>query len=119
MSSNGRLERWSVAGGFALAAAHLLAALGEAILASDARMALPFVFVAVLIAGPLAIVSRALLTPPHGDGPPRPDDHGQNGPGGGGDDDPSPSWWPQFERAFRAHVAAEEAHSSDRAPIPA
>jgi hypothetical protein len=33
---------------------------------------------------------------------------GDDGPGGGDDPDPDPSWWPDFERDFRAYARRSE-----------
>jgi hypothetical protein len=110
-------QRWIVAIGFAVAAAYALAATAEELLARNTAVAVTLTFTAVLIAGPLAIVARALLGSRREDGPPPADGRGGTGPGGG--DDGDPAWWPEFERALRARVDAEAARERDGVRPPA
>jgi hypothetical protein len=115
VSSRG-FERWVLAAGFAVAAAYAVVAVVEVIANDNPGVAIPFAYVALSIAGPLAAVSR-LLGPsrqgPDGDGSGDGDDSGPSDDGGGGEPTP-PSWWPEFERAFWADV--ERRGASRRSP---
>ena len=70
-----------------------------------------------VLAAVLAVLAvRAINRPGPGPGPGRrddgPDAGDDDGPGGGGGPDgPEPPWWPEFERAFRAHVALRDRQS--------
>jgi hypothetical protein len=108
-------ERWVLAGGFIVAAGYAAVAVVEVIVNPNAMVAIPFAVTAVTIAAPLLIVSRVLDSPrgdePGGDGPGDVD----SGPSPGGGDQPtSPSWWPEFERDFRAHVDARRSRAPER-----
>jgi hypothetical protein len=99
-------QRWAFVGGFAVAAAYAVVALVELFASDNAVAAIPFAYVAVCIAGPLAVVARFV-------GPARADEQdgespgGGPGPSGGGGDDPSaPPWWPDFAHDFWAYVDA-------------
>jgi hypothetical protein len=106
--------------GFAVAAGYAIVAL-VLLVGTNPRMAVPFAYTAVSIAGPLAVAGALLRSS-------RPDDAGgddppDDGPGphdDGGDDSPPP-WWPEFEREFHAHVERHAARegSEDRPVVPA
>jgi hypothetical protein len=104
--------------GFAVAAAYALGGLAAGMLGHDTAVGVTLAVTGLLIAGPLAIVSRALMNRPRGDGPPETDGQGDGpGPDGGGDGDGDPApWWPDFERDLRAHIEKRE---RDREPTPA
>jgi hypothetical protein len=51
----------------------------------------------------IALLAAPLMSPRGGG-----DDDGGGGGPGSGPDDPGPPWWPEFERDFRAYVAARE-----------
>jgi hypothetical protein len=109
-------ERWVLAGGFIVAAAYAVIAAVEVVVNPNPLVAIPFAVTAVSIATPLILVSRVIGVPrndePGGDGP---GDVGSDPPPGGGDDPASPSWWPEFERDFWAHVDARGGpHSPER-----
>lgn len=87
-----------------MAAAYAVVALVAVIVSKDGAVAIPFACTAVTIAAPLVVVSR-VLDPPRRDEPGGEGSGDNNGSGPGGGHDPtSPSWWPEFEREFWAHV---------------
>ena len=98
-------QRWALIGGFAVAGVYAVVALIEVFMNNNAAAAIPFAYVGVCIAGPLAVVARFV-------GSPHADESGGEGSGGSGpgpsDDDGgdpgAPSWWGEFEREFWAHV---------------
>jgi hypothetical protein len=104
------LERWVLAAGFAVAAAYAIVALIEAVAGHNPAVAIPFAYVALSIAGPLAAVSRLLRSEPPGPGG---DGDGRD-PSDDGDEPNPPSWWPDFEREFWAEVDVRD--GSGRAP---
>jgi hypothetical protein len=90
----------------ALGAAHtLLAAL--MLVSGSPRMAAFFAACAVVTVAVLSLLGRLLsdAPPPRGGG-------SETGPPAGPDDrgprEGEPAWWPDFEDAFRAHVAAQD-----------
>jgi hypothetical protein len=104
-------HRWALIGGFAVAAVYAVVALVEILVNSNPAAAIPFAYVAVCVAGPLAVVAR-FVGPSHRDEPGGGSSDGGNGPGPpDGDDDPGPAWWAEFEQDFWSHV--------DDAPQPA
>jgi hypothetical protein len=113
-------QRWALIGGFAVAAVYAVVALVEVFVNSNAAAAIPFAYVGVCIAGPLAVVARFV-------GSPHAPESGDEGPGGGngpgpsddGDGDPgAPPWWGEFEQEFWAQVDAPRpstpVHAHDR-----
>jgi hypothetical protein len=120
--SSSVFQRRVLAVGFVVAAAYAAVAVVEVLVGAGPDMAVPFAYTAVSIAGPLAAVAWILgsssRNEPGGDGP---DDDGPGPPGDGHDDPPPPSWWPEFERDFRAHVERNAARrpSRDRARLRA
>ncbi len=103
--------------GFAVAGLYAAVALAEVLVGAHPRLAVPFAYTAVSIAGPLT-VAAAVLRPSRHDGPDDEDPgDGGSGPGNGGDDDPPPpSWWPEFEREFQAHVERHAARDESQSP---
>jgi hypothetical protein len=110
------LERWVLAAGFAVAAAYAIVALVEVVAGHNPGVAIPFAYVALSIAGPLAAVSRLLRTEPPGPG----GDGDGHDPSDDGDEPKPPPWWPEFEREFWAEVDGRDAggRSPDRSPAP-
>jgi hypothetical protein len=108
------LERWVLAAGFAVAAAYAIVALVEVLAGHNPGVAIPFAYVALSIAGPLAVVSRLLRSEPPG-----PDGDG-DGPSDDGDEPEPPSWWPEFESEFWAEVDGRDTgeRSPDRSSVP-
>jgi hypothetical protein len=105
-------QRWVLAGGFAVAALYAVVAVVELLAGDEPAVAIPWALMAVMIAGPLAVVAR-LFAEPRGGGAGG-DDPGSDGhgPRDGGDLDPSATdWWPQFEREFWGHVASQRVGS--------
>jgi hypothetical protein len=120
VSSRG-FERWVLAAGFAVAAAYAVVAVVEVIANDNPGVAIPFGYVALSIAGPLAAVSRLLGSSREGPGGDGSGDGDGSGPSDGGGGEPTPpSWWPEFERAFWADVQRRGAgrRSPDRSPAP-
>jgi hypothetical protein len=96
-------ERWVLVGGFAAAAVYAVVAIVEVFANANPMVAIPYACTAVTIAAPLYIYAR-LLDPPRRDDP---GEEGGPGPGPSGPEDPPPpSWWPEFERDFRAYTDA-------------